>query len=190
MRVLFGKALKFFAPTGKTRKVGDLDSWPALEVNSQGGSIQIWALVALIFMTGCFYSPLRVRREIEGPWALPSVQLETPDPNVGKDQTGERLVVHWSLPQHIKFAQLMVKVRLSDATVEHFSFPLAKSWGHWIHRWNGSTNAEKLPIVAYCAEVWSRDRLIAAKVHPLWMEPPALQENQRKNIEKSNDRAS
>ena len=112
-----------------------------------------------------------MRREIEGPWALPSVQLETPDPNAGKDQTGERLVVHWSIPQHIKFAQLMVKVRLSDATVEHFSFPLAKSWGHWIHRWNGSTNAEKLPIVAYCAEVWSRDRLIAAKVHPLWMEP-------------------
>lgn len=153
---------------------------PKTHQSSQGNSMHIWMLVALALMTGCFHSPLRVRREIEGAWALPCVQLETPNPDVEKDQSGERLIVHWSIPQHNSPAQLVVKVRMCDASVEYFSFPLAKSWGHWIHHWSGSINAKKLPIVAYCAEIWSRDRLIAAKNHPLWMEPPALQETQCK----------
>lgn len=134
----------------------------------------IWGLLVLTLTCGCLHSPLRVRRELEGPWALPSVQLETPDPKKERHESEERLVIHWSLPPRVSPAQLKVKVRLSDATVALFCLSLAKSWGHWVLYPNQS-RAKKQTVVAYRAEVWSQNRLYIDKTHPMWIEPPELQ---------------
>ena len=130
--------------------------------------------LGLMLVGGCMRGPLRVRREIIGPWVLPSTQLDTPDPLRSQTRAGERLVVRWKLPHRPKSAALLVQVRLGDARVWRFHSPLHIHKGLWTHQWGRQKGVKSDVIVSYRVDLYMDEQSVATRVHPLWTEPVKL----------------
>lgn len=133
------------------------------------------AICSLLFTIGCSPQPLGVRREIIGAWALPSAQLDTPDPKRKTTNDAERLVVRWHLPHRPKDGELDIHVRLGDARVETFRLPMNSRLGLWVHQWSGKEVNANVVIAAYRVDMWVGGQKIATRLHPLWCDPVQLE---------------
>lgn len=142
----------------------------------------IW-FFSSFFLSGCFHPSLRARCQTLGPFALPSHQLKTPDPRRSQDLNGEQIIVHWNLQKKDwKGVQLIVSLRLKNTNVSLFSIPLKSKKGTWHYSIVGADYLDKKGIESYCTELRLDEKLIAQKVHPMWIRPVPIFENNDKEV--------
>lgn len=129
-------------------------------------------LLLLLLANSCT-GGLSVRTDYFTQENLASFYVETPDPNLYRPFTNQRLIISWYLStEKIKRENLELRavVRLKNLHEEKIVEPIHKRTGFYIFQLNQEQLRCSGGILTYKVEIWSGDCLLEVWQHPLWVE--------------------
>ena len=117
------------------------------------------------------FHPLEVQTQLMTHAYLASYRVGTPDPRLDEPMRGQRLLVHWSLPEKEFIAgetELKMRIRFRNHEEKEVFFPLAARHGTYYYDLMDDEFISTKGILTYFAEVKRGDCTLAVWKHPLW----------------------
>jgi len=121
--------------------------------------------------TGCVPDRLYVQNRYLDYEDLASYHVHTRDPRKKNPDTGQRLIIHWSLSEeemNCEELHLALIIRYRNREEEEICHPITKKRGHFSYNVLNDDYFSKHGILTYKAMIIGDDELLAEWRHQIW----------------------